>query len=194
MDDREALEALVRAVKKRSSDHQTPPSSEPPDDVWTAAARGDVAGTLRFVRGEGCSPDAREGSGWTPLMFAAYAGHKAVARALLECGAEPEAGVAGLCPLHCAAQNGHLAVCEQLLAAGAAPSPCAPPGWTPLHYAASRGHTEVVRFLVRSGAASCVTPADVGDADADDDDDDDDVSTVACDLVSCASGGTWHRL
>ena len=59
-------------------------------------------------------------NGATPLYFAAKKGHEAVARALIEAGADISmVTVNGRTPLYTAAHNGHTAIVQILRDAGA---------------------------------------------------------------------------
>lgn len=99
--------------------------------------------------------DARRRNGFTPLHLAAIHGHRGVAHALLDEGADIEAtdGVIGWTPLHCAADNGRSRVVSLLLERGAnVNAQDGEVGWTPLHLAAMRGHQRVVQVLLEKGA------------------------------------------
>jgi ankyrin repeat protein len=89
----------------------------------------------------------------TLLELAAARGQLAVARFLVENGAEPN-GIRkdDLAPLHFAAGNGHKAVVEFLLARGAKVDPKSRSGVTPLLLAVTKGHMAIVRVLLAAGA------------------------------------------
>src|SRR5262249_52772784 len=104
--------------------------------------------------------------GKTPLHFAAFAGHKAIAELLLEAKANANAtDVSKATPLHYAALNGFKALVETLLANGADPnllsfrrSPVMFgktsiffPGGTALHIAAEN-HRAITDLLLSKGA------------------------------------------
>lgn len=96
------------------------------------------------------SPD-----GWSPLHLAAFFGRAALARRLLDHGADPLArsrNAMANTPLHAAiAGRRDPATIEALLARGYTDARAAG-GYTPLHIAASRGDLPLVELLVIHGA------------------------------------------
>lgn len=86
-------------------------------------------------------------------------------RALLECGAAPDAqDVEGVTPLHRATYSGHGEVVRALLAHGAVADPQNVQGVTPLQRAASHGHADAVRALLAGGASVGVVDHEGKDA------------------------------
>ena len=89
----------------------------------------------------------------TPLHLASREGHVAVARFLLEHGADADARDNDNCtPLHWASQQGHLEVVHDLVERGIDVNARDHSNWTPLHGASQDGHFEVVRCLLEHGA------------------------------------------
>ena len=111
-----------------------------------------AANTL-IIRGQ--SLDLKDSHGRTPLSWAAYHGHEAVVKLLVEKGAELEAKdhEDGRTPLSWAAEQGHEAVVKLLVEKGAElEAKDKRYGRTPLSWAALKGHEAVVKLLVEKGA------------------------------------------
>ena len=99
----------------------------------------------------------------TPLTMAVAAGDEAVTRALLECGAAPDAGTYwDRWPLLTAVIFGHTALAQQLLAAGATADKQTRDGVTALWLCANRPTSaalvDLVRALVLAGADAFAVP------------------------------------
>ena len=89
----------------------------------------------------------------TPLHLASREGHVAVARFLLEHGADADARDNDNCtPLHWASQQGHLELVRVLIEHGIDVKARDHGNWTPLHGASQGGHLDVVQFLLHHGA------------------------------------------
>ncbi|GLH13787.1 Ankyrin repeat and KH domain-containing protein mask [Gryllus bimaculatus] len=118
---------------------------------------------LSVAAAQGCLDEQhRDNSGWTPLHYAAFEGHREVCEALLEAGARvDEADNDGKGPLMLAAQEGHTQLVETLLREhGAPPDQRAHDGKTALRLAAIEGHCEVVASLLNHGADVNMKDAD----------------------------------
>lgn len=84
--------------------------------------------------------------GWSPLAAAAHEGHDAVAEALLNCGAKPDASTDApqdASPLLLAVQKGHASMVRLLLARAARTEVADRSGFSPLARAAQQGNDEV---------------------------------------------------
>jgi ankyrin repeat protein len=93
-----------------------------------------------------------EAGGFTPLLFAARAGHIESARRLLAAGAPVnDAAADGTSALVTAAHSGHTAAALALLEAGADAN-AAGSGYTALHIAIRRGDLALVKALIARGA------------------------------------------
>ena len=122
-------------------------------DSWLlrAAEEGQEA-VVRLLLEKGAELDSKDGSGRTPLWWAAVRGHEAVMRLLLEKGAELDSkDMLGLTSLSLAAGSGHEAVVRLLLEKGAELDSEDWSGQTPLSRAAGSGHEAVVRLLLEKG-------------------------------------------
>jgi ankyrin repeat protein len=119
-------------------------------DLFMACALGDAASAGTLLREASGRANARGAHGIHVLN---HAGNLAVARLLLEHGADPNRPVYepwGWTPLHEAAYRGKRALLELLVAAGGRLDADAG-GITPLHAAARMGHREIVEWLVGRG-------------------------------------------
>lgn len=113
-----------------------------------AAVGGMLAADPALVRT--WSPD-----GYTALHFAAWLGHRDLAAALLDAGADVSAvarNEARVQPLHSAAAGRHAPVVALLLARGAEANARQHGGVAPLHSSAHGGDPESVRLLLKAGA------------------------------------------
>ncbi|KAK9841763.1 hypothetical protein WJX81_001485 [Elliptochloris bilobata] len=98
-------------------------------------------------------------SGYTPLHYAARAGHAAAAHMLLDAGADPNRVTAagGATSLHRAAYMGHTCVVRLLLQRGADAALQDADGETALHKAASQGHQD---SLIRTSSGAVLVGRD----------------------------------
>ena len=87
--------------------------------------------------------------GWTCLMAAAYRGHLAICRLLIDKGAQVEARTSGgWTPLHIAAAYDRIDIVRLLCDHGADVDARGDRGWRPLHLAVYNGHISVVKELI----------------------------------------------
>ncbi len=121
------------------------------------AEDGDVR-AITALLAEGASLEARDASGFTPLMLAVIHGHAGAVDALVAAGAGVNVqNRAGLTAVMLAAINNHTAVIAALADRGADLDQRTRAGWTALTYAAWRGHADAVRLLLSRGANPNVT-------------------------------------
>ena len=117
-----------------------------------------------------CYSDWGDGTGWTPLHWAASEGHAQAVQALLAAGAFVDRIATcydsdyrgysshigddweGQTPLHLASEKGHLQTVLVLLEAGADTDVRNDEGRSALHLAAEAGHKGVVEALLAAGA------------------------------------------
>jgi uncharacterized protein YfiM (DUF2279 family) len=117
-----------------------------------SAAMNGAHSCIDIVLGLESSPDARNGSGQTPLHAAALVGDAIAGQKLLEAKANPNNSDMSLrTPLHIAAQEGCLDVARALLKAGATVDVQDSRLSTPAHLACAAGHPHVVKALLVAG-------------------------------------------
>jgi uncharacterized protein len=127
-------------------------------DVFEAAAIGDVERLRVLLDDDPGLATAWSEDGFTPLHFAAFFGHPAAAKLLVDRGADLEARSTNTqfaldaAPLHSASAAGQLQVCEVLLDAGADVNAVQHGGYTALLDAAANQNEELVEFLLERGA------------------------------------------
>ena len=121
-------------------------------DIITAASVGDARRVHRLVT-EGADAAAVNGSGWTPLMYAAHYGHFGVVRVLINAGVpvDQREWSTGRTALMMAAANGHTKCLSLLVREGrAALDAVDKDGKTAAFYARTHGHgnNQIVRELL----------------------------------------------
>ena len=114
--------------------------------------------------------NARSADGYPPVGLAIFFGHGALARWLIEQGADVNAAADNpqrVAPAHAAAATCDHETMRLLLERGADPNARQQLDYTPLHGAASRGDIEMAKLLLTHGAnrdakaSDGMTPADV---------------------------------
>ncbi len=124
-------------------------------DVFDAAAAGRTGEVSRLLDDDPRLMAAHSGDGFTALHFAAFFDRPAVARLLLERGADPDAVAANpmrVRPLHSATAVRAAAIVHLLLEHGADVNATQHGEWTPLMAAAANGDLDSVRALLARGA------------------------------------------
>jgi uncharacterized protein len=127
-------------------------------DVFEAAAMGDLDRLRALLDGDPSLANAWSGDGFTPLHFAAFFGHPAAAKLLIDRGADLEARSTNrefaldAAPLHSAAAAGQREVCEVLVDAGVDVNAVQHGGYTALIDAAQNGNAELAELLLERGA------------------------------------------
>ncbi len=131
-------------------------------DVAEAAALGDADRLAALLAADPGAVNARSADGFTPLHYAAFFGGVAVARILLDLGADPNVRSDNdqlVMPLH-SAVAGQSEVALLLIEHGADVNVKQRHGWTPLHTASNEGHEKVVDALIAAGADPAATNDD----------------------------------
>jgi ankyrin repeat protein len=130
------------------------PRAHPESRLERAAVSGSVEELRREVRIQG-AVNARDGSGFTALDWAARTGRPDAIAELVLAGADAELhdfGPNGWTPLLHAVHKNQLGSVRALLAAGAAVNGRGDNGLTPLMLASAQGETEIVEELLAAGA------------------------------------------
>ncbi|XP_014767550.1 ankyrin repeat domain-containing protein 39 [Octopus bimaculoides] len=132
--------------------HQTLPELDFERGLWNDAVTGDIQGIRLKLEKQryGCTANATDTSGYTPLHYASRSGHLEICKLLVEHGANVNCTTAsGLAtPLHRAAYSGHSSVVKFLLDKGADPFKCDADGRTALHKAAVKSDADIISLLL----------------------------------------------
>ncbi|KAF3069303.1 Ankyrin repeat domain-containing protein 50 [Trichoderma lentiforme] len=144
----------ARFVQKQHPMHQNYSQGFPLD--MTGLHASTVLGlteATKLLLERGCVPDAIDSYGHTPLSWASFYGHEAVAELLIIAGANLEVKdlINGYTPLMVAARQGHDALVKLLLEKGSDVNARDFRGRTPLSHAASRIHKTIIELLLQSG-------------------------------------------
>lgn len=128
-------------------------TTNPVRSLHEAARRGSADDVRRFIAG--ASLNAEDGTGMTPLAWAAARNNKAAFAILLEHGADPWAGVArgDYSAAYWAAATGHVSIFDQLRRLG---RPIALKPWPESYMSAavSSGSVPIVKSMIADGYAS----------------------------------------
>ena len=120
-----------------------------------ACAYGDMARAQSMLQSDPSLLNLRSPDGYPPLGLAIFFGQPAIARFLIERGAEVHAAaenVNNVAPVHAAAAVRDIETMRLLLDHGADPNARQQRDYTALHGAASRGDIEMGRLLLSHGA------------------------------------------
>ncbi|XP_041003457.1 LOW QUALITY PROTEIN: protein S-acyltransferase 24 [Juglans microcarpa x Juglans regia] len=119
------------------------------DDVYTAAAYGDLEKLQRLVECEGCSVSEPDGLGYYALQWAALNNRTAAAQYIIEHGGDINVtDHTGQTALHWSAVRGANQVAELLLQEGARVNAADMNGYQATHVAAQYGQTAFLYYIV----------------------------------------------
>ncbi|XP_024631328.1 protein S-acyltransferase 24 [Medicago truncatula] len=133
------------------------------NDVYTAAAYGDLEKLRRLVEQEGCLVTEPDGLGYYVIQWAALNNHTAVAQYIIDHGGDINATDRnGQTALHWSAVRGCIEVAELLLKEGAELNSADKYGYQTTHVAAQYGHTAFLYHLVSKWNAEPDVPDNEG--------------------------------
>ncbi|KAJ8641250.1 hypothetical protein MRB53_017944 [Persea americana] len=134
-----------------------------PNDVYTAAAYGDLEKLQRLVESEGCSLSETDSLGYYALQWAALNNRTAAAQYIIEHGGDVNAADhTGQMALHWSAMRGAIQVAELLLQEGARVSATDLYGYQTTHVAAQYGQTAFLYHIVTKWNADPDVPDNDG--------------------------------
>ena len=128
-----------------------------------ACALGDEPRVRELLAADPSALNTRTADGFPPMPMAIFFGHGALARWLIEQGADVNAAANNaqrVTPAHAAAATCDRETMRVLLERGADPNARQQMDHTPLHGAASRGDIEMARLLLAHGADRNATSSD----------------------------------
>ncbi|KAJ8768158.1 hypothetical protein K2173_021098 [Erythroxylum novogranatense] len=133
------------------------------NDVYTAAAYGDLEKLQRLVESEGCSVSEPDGLGYYALQWAALNNRTAAAQYIIEHGGDVNAADhTGQTALHWSAVRGAIQVGELLLQEGARLNTADMYGYQATHVAAQYGQTAFMYHIVSKWNADPDVPDNDG--------------------------------
>ena len=143
----------VTGVQLKSIAKTTEESQKPLMSIWKGVTKGNIEVVKQHLDA-GVDVNAKNSDGESPLLEAAYRGHKNIVELLISKGADVNMKD-GLewTPVKWAAREGHKAIVELLISHGALlNTKDSLTGTSALHLTAFRGHKEIVQLLISKGA------------------------------------------
>ncbi|KAJ4883539.1 Protein S-acyltransferase 24 [Raphanus sativus] len=163
------IEVVEEEVQSNPKENGGESSSKPiedeslKNDVYTAAAYGDLEKLHRLVECEGCSVSEPDGLGYYALQWSALNNRTAVAQYIIEHGGDVHAtDHTGQSALHWSAVRGATKVAELLLQEGARVDATDMYGYQPTHVAAQYGQTAFLCHVVSKWNADPDVPDNDG--------------------------------
>ncbi|KAL3535935.1 hypothetical protein ACH5RR_004396 [Cinchona calisaya] len=133
------------------------------NDVYTAAAYGDMEKLRRLVESKGCSVSEPDSLGYYALQWAALNNRTAAAQYIIEHGGDVNAADhTGQTALHWSAVRGAIQVAEVLLQEGARVNAADMYGYQTTHVAAQYGQTSFLYYIVTKWNANPDVPDNDG--------------------------------
>ncbi|KAG4932859.1 hypothetical protein AAZX31_17G104400 [Glycine max] len=152
---------VVEEVQSR--DEQSGAEESLRNDVYTAAAYGDLERLQRLVEQEGCPVSEPDGLGYYALQWAALNNRTAAAQYIIEHGGDVNAtDHTGQTALHWSAVRGAIQAAELLLQEGARVSAADMNGYQTTHVAAQYGQTAFLYHIVSKWNADPDVPDNDG--------------------------------
>jgi ankyrin repeat protein len=154
--DAAGVSAIMQAVYHRRAELLTLLlAGQPALDIFEASSLGRTDRVSELLRQDPQLVSAWSPDGFTALHLAAFFGQEAVAKLLLQHGADVQLAARNpmqVAPLHAAAAGHNLPLVRILLEHGAQPNARQQKGYTPLHSAAQNGDKVMVELLLANGA------------------------------------------
>ncbi len=121
------------------------------EELAEAAQMGDLATVLKCLK-KGVSANEVDSAGYLPLHYACSNGHSAIAKLLLEYGADPSSYLTGHSPIEMAAREGYTDIVKAIIHFGGSTEDTGLRGATAIVSAAEHNHVETVVALLNAGA------------------------------------------
>lgn len=134
-----------------------------PIDVYEATIAGDLVAVRKFLSADGMILNKHSADGFTALGFSAFFDKPAVARYLLNAGADPNIPSSNgfkVAPLHSSVAAKSLEITQMLLDHGAKPNVMQQNDVTPLHEAAHNNSPAIAKALLKAGADKSLKSTD----------------------------------